>query len=489
MIKGTVKCSRTIAAVAFLMILIGRTGESVADSALAINDDVLASVQSLYGLTADQAIMRLAREESAAEKYELIKNLGLVEYAGSWFDEGTLDLQVAISDLVQRPMVERLGATAVPVAYNLAALKAAESNAVAALINDEDTKDFIRSTRIDFKANQVIIGIDASRIDNARAILSARGMGNAPVILTEDRGNLTFAAAVRGADGFYNAGTTKYCSIGASIVGGFVTAGHCGKKNQVLTTSPGGSTLGTVIGSTWLGFNTYEHNEDGAWVSTTSGWTPKPQVNGYTDGTIYINRKWSGIQSVPVGSTVCLYGQTSGGPDCGTVTAKGVFFYVGGTGKVSGVTEACYITMQAGDSGGPYLSGVDQMQGTNSASAASSATCSSNAAYYQPIITTLKRFTRIMLTPHGAQKPSINNYVCPHSGNSGDGQYWCQIGSYNSQGDTSMSWSTNLGNSSTFTYVAGTCSTGQTVNVDLAVTNPYGTLYKSASFSCPTGPI
>ena len=67
--------------------------------------------------------------------------------------------------------------------------------------------------------------------------------------------------------------------------------------------------------------------------------------------------------------------------------------------------------------------------------------------------------------------------------------YTCNFDDYDSQGETTMSWTTNTGASSNDVDVSGTCTTGQTVNVTLAISNPYGTATKPRSFTCPNYPM
>src|SRR5690606_32760124 len=65
---------------------------------------------------------------------------------------------------------------------------------------------------------------------------------------------------------------------------------------------------------------------DSGWVQTVPGWTPVAQIYGYDDGILTVPALWGGMLEAPVGATVCRYGQSSGGPWCGTVDAKGVSF-------------------------------------------------------------------------------------------------------------------------------------------------------------------
>ena len=97
-------------------------------------------------------------------------------------------------------------------------------------------------------------------------------------------------------------------------------------------------------------------------------------------------------------------------------------------------------------------------------------------------------FGLILLTPHGSNPPSIGTGFCPNF-SSGEGYYECSFSGADSQGETTVDWSSNTGHSSTSTVLSGNCSSGQVVTVDLDVDNPYGTSSRAYSFNCPTGPI
>jgi hypothetical protein len=61
---------------------------------------------------------------------------------------------------------------------------------------------------------------------------------------------------------------------------------------------------------------------------------------------------------------------------------------------------------------------------------------------------------------------------------------------FDSQGKTTISWTTSTGASSDDVEVSGNCTVpGPMVNVTLAMSNPYGTTTINRSFSCPTKPI
>ncbi|MCC7249654.1 MAG: S8 family peptidase [Lysobacter sp.] len=80
--------------------------------------------------------------------------------------------------------------------------------------------------------------------------------------------------------------------------------------------------------------------------------------------------------------------------------------------------------------------------------------------------------------------PTVTSFVCPDYGNSGGGTFWCQI-AYNSATPATVRWP---GGSAGNVYI-GTCSAGSRPTVSVNVSNAYGTATRSATFTCPTGPI
>ena len=241
------------------------------------------------------------------------------------------------------------------------------------------------------------------------------------------------------------------------------------------------------------------NNEDGAWIKTYSGWTPQYKVNGYSSGTLTVSGTWAGTLNAPVGTTACRYGENSGGPHCAAISARNVsrcladctgFYPI----SIDGMIMINGICTNDGDSGGPLITPSNQVQGTVTGGTRNSCPdSSSDVVYFQPISTTLSRAKSelvnnpvAMLTSHGRSAPTFSN-TCPDPA-SGYGHFICSIGSYDSQGTTTLSWSTNTGKTSTTTVVSGNCSANQTVVVTLAATNPYGTTTSTKSFLCPMGP-
>ena len=169
------------------------------------------------------------------------------------------------------------------------------------------------------------------------------------------------------------------CSVGFSVNGGFVTAGHCGSTGQG-TTQPSG----TFRGSSFPG-------NDYAWVQVAAGNTPRGLVNNYSGGTVTV----AGSTEAAVGASVCRSGSTTGWR-CGTIQAKNSSVtYPQGT--VSGLTRT-NVCAEPGDSGGSWMSG-SQAQGVTSGG---SGNCSSGGTtYFQPVNEILSAYGLTLVTGGG----------------------------------------------------------------------------------------
>jgi streptogrisin C len=189
---------------------------------------------------------------------------------------------------------------------------------------------------------------------------------------------------VRGGDAYYMGGR---CSIGFSVSGGFVTAGHCGDPG---TATQGFNRVaqGTFQGSSFPG-------NDYAWVRVNANWTPVGVVNNYSGGNVAV----AGSQEAAVGASICRSGSTTGW-HCGTVSAKNQTVNYA-EGSVSGLTRT-NVCAEPGDSGGSWLSG-SQAQGVTSGG---SGNCTSGGTtYFQPVNEILSAYGLTLTTSGGGEPP------------------------------------------------------------------------------------
>ena len=459
------------------------------------NQDMLDAVVELYGISEYQAVDRLAKESAAALTLKHVKGLSLKSYAGSWFDGSSLRLQVAITAPEDAVYLKSLDVDVVYVKYSLIDLQNELSAATNQLSIIQNSDIAFVSSYIDYKSNKVVLGVKQPYINSIRAELDV-GESSDAVEVTEDNDIAVLSTSnVRGADGTINEDwqslpplITWPCSIGVSIEDGYVTAGHCGEIDHTFT-DVNGTSLSVMQDSTWFYGNP---STDSAYAETVFGWIPTPKINGYSDGEFSVSAEWAGMLEFAIGSTVCRYGQTSGGPHCGTIDQKNYTQSFGGH-YVTGLTRLSGSCSDDGDSGGPHVAGTGQIQGTNTGviDYVGFEDCPDQAKYvfYFPIKDTLDEFDVTMLTSHGNSAPSITSVSCPNMAISGQGLYQCLVKKVDSQGEVGIQWTTSTGASSTGFWVSDHCTSLQMVTVTLKATNPYGTTTKNYSFRCPSGPI
>lgn len=228
---------------------------------------------------------------------------------------------------------------------------------------------------VDPKSNRIVVEVLAKQRRTGAVedfLTKARDTGPLTVKTTTHRPS-TFAAGTVGGDPYYT-GNVR-CSIGFSVHGGFVTAGHCGGSGAAVS-GWDRSHIGTFQGSSFP-------DNDYAWVSVGSGWWTVPVVLGW--GTVS-DQLVRGSAEAPIGASICRSGSTSHW-HCGSVLAKNeTVNYSQGAVHQMTKTNAC---AEPGDSGGSFISG-DQAQGVTSGGWGN---CGSGGeTWYQPINEILARY-------------------------------------------------------------------------------------------------
>ncbi|MBB5956599.1 hypothetical protein FHS29_003185 [Saccharothrix tamanrassetensis] len=228
----------------------------------------------------------------------------------------------------------------------------------------------ITGWRVDDAGNTVVVEVNRHTRDASadRFIATAKSVSPAVRVVEVDESPTTLYDT-RGGDAYY-IGSGSRCSVGFSVTGGFVTAGHCGRVGAT-TTGHNRVSQGTFRGSSFPG-------NDYAWVATNSNWTSRPWVNRYNGTNITVK----GSAEAAVGASICRSGSTTNWR-CGTVQAKNSTVNYP-QGSVSGLTRtnAC---AEPGDSGGSWVAGTGfgQAQGVTSGG---SGNCSSGGTtYFQPV--------------------------------------------------------------------------------------------------------
>ncbi|MFJ8853054.1 S1 family peptidase [Streptomyces sp. NPDC102437] len=331
---------------------------------------LLAAMRRDLGLTESQARTRLAAEKTATALQDKARRAAGSSYAGSWFDPATGRLAVAVTDGRKSAAVRVLGASSRLVRHS-----APQLDATKARIDGLAAPAGVSSWHVDPKANRVVIDVVASAAhDNDVRTFVERARRAGPVLVKQTpEGPRTFAAGTVGGDPYYT-GNVR-CSIGFSVHGGFVTAGHCGQTGAAVS-GWDRSAIGNFQGSSFPG-------DDYAWVSVGNGWWTVPVVLGW--GTVS-DQLVRGSAEAPIGASICRSGSTSHW-HCGNVLATNeTVNYSQGAVHQMTKTSVC---AERGDSGGSFISG-DQAQGVTSGGWGN---CTSGGeTWHQPINEILNRY-------------------------------------------------------------------------------------------------
>ncbi|MET8446094.1 S1 family peptidase [Streptomyces sp. NPDC005209] len=339
----------------------------------AASDGLLSAMQRDFGLSRAQAETRLAAERAATALAPKARRTAGSAYAGSWFDRAGGRLTVAVTpdaSAATRRALRAAGAGLRTVRHSARQLDAAKTR-----LDRLTAPSGVSGWHVDPAANTVVVDIVRDkRSDNDVRTFVSRARRTGPVtVRTVSAAPRTFAAGTVGGDPYYT-GNVR-CSIGFSVYGGFVTAGHCGRPYAAVY-GWDGSYVGNFQGSSFPG-------DDYAWVSVGSGWWTVPVVLGW--GTIP-DQLVRGSAVAPVGSSICRSGSTSHW-HCGTVLATDeTVNYSQGTVYQLTKTSVC---AEPGDSGGSFISG-DQAQGVTSGGWGN---CSGGGeTWFQPINEILNRY-------------------------------------------------------------------------------------------------
>lgn len=346
------------------------TTSTAASDAAPASASLLAAMQKDLGLTKTQAVARLGAERKATAVEGKARKAAGAAYAGSWFNPDSGTLTVAVTDRDKAASIRATGAT-----VRLVRHSARELDAVKRKIDRLHAPAGVSSWRVDPQTNQVVVDVVAGhQRDNDVQTFLAQSRAAGPVRVAETaEAPRTFAAGTVGGDPWYT-GNVR-CSIGFSVIGGFVSAGHCGQAGQSVS-GWDGSYIGTIQGSTFPG-------NDWSWVNVGSGWWTVPVVLGWgTVSDVLVH----GSAEAPIGASICRSGSTSHW-HCGAVQAKNVTVNYS-QGAVYSMTQTS-VCAEPGDSGGSYISG-DQAQGVTSGG---SGDCTSGGTtFYQPLNPILSHF-------------------------------------------------------------------------------------------------
>ncbi|TDT27619.1 alpha-lytic protease prodomain-containing protein [Streptomyces sp. BK208] len=327
-----------------------------------------------FGLTRAEAEDRLAAEREATDLEPAARRAAGEAYGGSWFDARTGRLAVAVTSDAAPSTVRAVRATGAEV--RTVRHSARRLDAAKARVDRLDAPAGVASWHVDQRANTVVVDVVAGqRADNdVRGFLEGARRAGPVTVRTVPSAPQTFAAGTVGGDPYYT-GNVR-CSIGFSVHGGFVTAGHCGRAGAGVS-GWDGSYIGTFQGSSFP-------DNDYAWVSVGSGWWTVPVVLGW--GTVS-DQLVRGSNVAPVGASICRSGSTTHW-HCGTVLAHNETVNYSDGAVVHQLTKTS-VCAEGGDSGGSFISG-DQAQGVTSGGWGN---CSGGGeTWFQPVNEILNRY-------------------------------------------------------------------------------------------------
>lgn len=342
------------------------------DQGMQHDKGMLAAVARHLDLNEDEAKARLADEKRASEtNLELRKQLGH-RYAGGWLNKTGDTLVVGVTDAAAVNSVRAGGAEPRLVEYSESELDTVRST----LDKNRAAARGVASWYVDVTTNSVVV--NARSVEAGTRFVRASGVDRDAVRVVRSDESPRPLIDVVGGNAYY-IGTGSRCSVGFSVNGGFVTAGHCGRTGAS-TSQP----TGQFAGSSFPG-------NDYGWVRVASGNTMIGAVNNYSGGRVAV----AGSQDAAVGATVCRSGSTTGWR-CGTIQARNASVtYPQGT--VSGLIRTT-VCAEPGDSGGSLLAG-NQAQGVTSGG---SGNCSSGGTtYFQPVNEILQAYNLTLVTSGG----------------------------------------------------------------------------------------
>ncbi|HET9518777.1 MAG TPA: S1 family peptidase [Actinoplanes sp.] len=312
-------------------------------------------------------------------------------YAGAWLSKDGRRLNVAVTDAGAADEVRAVGATPAVVAHSARELEATKQ-ALDAAAGAADRK--LPGWYVDVPGNTVVVLANQGEARQARALIARAGVaaGTATVVTTASTPKPL--ADIRGGDPYFInvGGGAARCSIGFAVVGGFVTAGHCGAAGATTIGAAERRQQGVVRASVFPG------NADMGFVAVQDGSTLRPVVNDFAGRELPV----AGNTEAPIGAAVCRSGSTTG-TFCGRILAKNqTVNYPEGT--VTGLTQTD-VCAEGGDSGGPWLAG-DQAQGVTSGG---SGDCTiGGETFFQPVNEILQTNGLTLLTVgnSGSQPPA-----------------------------------------------------------------------------------
>ncbi|GIJ77102.1 streptogrisin C [Micromonospora phaseoli] len=324
-------------------------------------------------LDESQVAARLKTERWASAVVDTLRSDLGAAYGGSWLSADGDELNVAVADPEQAQRVRAAGAVPKVVDRGVRQLDAVKTRMDRAAARAEQVSGWY----VDVASNSVVVLAEPGAEAAGWRFVDRVGVSRQTVrMATEEQPRLF--ADVRGGEAFF-VGNGR-CSVGFAVAGGFVTAGHCGRVGD-RTTGPDGAAQGVFRASSFPG-------DDWAFVQVNNNTTVLPEVTDFRGGIARV----AGSQEVPVGSSICRSGSTTG-VRCGVVQARNATVRYP-EGLVGGLVRT-NVCAEPGDSGGSWISG-NQAQGVTSGG---SGDCvRGGSTFYQPVNEILQRNNLTLIT-------------------------------------------------------------------------------------------
>ncbi|MEU4396362.1 S1 family peptidase [Kribbella sp. NPDC023855] len=341
-------------------------GPDQADQQLAVPAQA-AALQADLGLTEQQAKERLKADSAATKLVPTAQRAAGAAFGGVWYDAARQRLVVGVTSPAVADAVRATGAEASVVPATAKQLE--QRKAAVDKLAGKAVPDAVSGWSADPRTGSVVVNVQAGKRSPVVDAFVAKVSKAGPVTVKEvvAQAPRTFAAGTVGGDPYYT-GNVR-CSIGFSVHGGYVTAGHCSGAGA-RTRGWDGSAQGVFRGSSFPG-------NDYAWVQIDSGWWTVPVVLGWGQTS---DRLVRGSWEAPVGTSVCRSGSTTHW-HCGTILAKNETVNYGNGQLFYGATKT-NVCAEGGDSGGSFITG-DQAQGVTSGGWGN---CSSGGeTWFQPV--------------------------------------------------------------------------------------------------------
>ncbi|CEJ93600.1 hypothetical protein VHEMI09178 [[Torrubiella] hemipterigena] len=354
----------------FLAIALPVAYGAPAEAATTLHPNMLKAMKRDLGLDAKQAVARIAEDLQASKVLDDLSGSLGPAFAGGWIDAGKSF--VGVTDQAMAQKVTAAGATPVVMINSLSRLNEAKTAIDNKLKGHQTRADAgsitgVAAYYVDVAANKVVFEALAANHGQAKDLAAHAGLSATEFEIRTVENMPTPRYNIVGGDPYNSIRASLRCSVGFSVTGGFISAGHCGSQGDGVQ-STGGVDLGTFSGSSFP-------SVDMSYIKTLDSVTLTGYVNDYNGGSYSV----SGGSEAAVGANICRSGQTTG-VHCGTIKQKDVTVnYAEGTIYGLTQTSAC---SDHGDSGGSFLAGT-QAQGVLSGG---NGNCNNaGISYFQPL--------------------------------------------------------------------------------------------------------